>query len=110
MWPSRTLLIKSSNMCLSLVGRTLPFFYHVNAAAKVIAYLIDPEALDVPAELEKPLITHLITTAQFAGPVPVIALAIDLDVQFALTIEESEVEVVLFDLVLRDGTNACLIE
>ena len=75
-----------------------------------VANLVDPEALDVPAELDQALVPKLITQAQLTGPAAVIALPVDFDVEAPVAYDDREVQVELFDCELWNRAQPRLVE
>lgn len=84
----------------------LPALKALKAPGKVIADFIHPEAYDIVPELEQALISDLIASAQFAGPVSVIMFMVELHDQTPITGHKKEIGYVLLDRVLWYQPNA----
>jgi hypothetical protein len=73
---------------------------------EVVSDLVDPESLNIVAKLIQPLISDLVTPAELASPVPMIALPVYLDRKPAIPGDHEEVQNILLHRILRYRMNA----
>jgi hypothetical protein len=73
---------------------------------QIVPDLVDPESDHVQPQIKWALVTYLVSATQFAIPISVVPLAVDLDVQSSVACHESEVEHALLYLTLRNRAQA----
>src|SRR5690606_30681563 len=84
-----------------------PVFQFLHAAFQFISDLVHPKSLNIPPKLNKPLIAKLVPHTQLTGPASMIALAIDLYCEPAVSFKEGKVKVVLLNTILRNWLQSC---
>src|SRR4051812_430169 len=83
-----------------------PRLHAADRAFQVLTQLVNPKAHDVPSCVAQAAGTDLVAPAQFAIPVAMVILAVDLDIEFPLAVEQRKIERVRRFLVLRHGAQA----
>ena len=76
-----------------------PFVHLFDTPVYIVSNLIYPKPHNIPVHFIKPVITNLVTITQFAGPVLMVHLAVNLNVKLTLTVKQGKVKPILFNAV-----------
>ena len=88
-----------------------PLLDLTNAPVHIITNLVYPKAFHVPTKFKHALISQLIAITEFTVPLLMVHFSIYFDVKLPSVIEnDSQIKLVFFYGVLRDGLNPCIIE